>query len=254
MAWYRTGTVQVTLNSNAVVGTDTQFIANSRVGDAFLGPDGQWYEIINIASNTSMSIAPNYRSSSSSGGSYSIVPVQGYTKDLADQARGIIQQWGSTLAGLGSVANQNIVPVTMGGTGGTTQASARSGLGLGSASVANIGFNDADVASACSVGNTRTSMVQNWLTDTEHGHGLAPNLYLPGSPNTPTGGTAYWYKQIFRHAGGSNKLTIAWPFGFTGNSGTIKFQSIYNGDATPWIELYHTGNTTRASDGTLKAI
>ncbi len=138
MPWYRAGTVSVTLNSNAVIGTGTAFVANSRVGDAFLGPDGGWYEVTNIASDSAMSIAPNYRGATNAVGVYALTPVQGYTKDLADQARAIIQQWGATLAGLGSVSTENIVPVDKGGTGGATSAAARSNLGLGSAAVAPI--------------------------------------------------------------------------------------------------------------------
>lgn len=136
MPWYRTGTVSVTLDSNAVIGTGTAFVANSRVGDAFLGPDGGWYEVTNIASDTAMSIAPPYRGATNGAGAYSLTPVQGYTKDLADQARAMIQQWGSTLAGLGSVSTENIVPVAKGGTGGATPAAARTGLQLGTAAVA----------------------------------------------------------------------------------------------------------------------
>lgn len=138
MPWYRVGTVSVALNSNAVVGAGTAFIANSRVGDAFIGPDGGQYEVTNIASDTGLSIAPNYRGVSAGAGAYALMPVQGYTKELADQARTMIQQWGSTLAGLGTVSTENIVPVAKGGTGGTTQAAARNGLGLGSAAVAAI--------------------------------------------------------------------------------------------------------------------
>lgn len=138
MPWYRTGTVSVTLNSNAVIGTGTAFVANSRVGDAFLGPDGGWYEITNIASNTALSITPNYRGATNAVGVYALTPVQGYTKDLADQARAMIQQWGSTLAGLGSVSTENIVPVVKGGSGANTAAGARANLGLGSAAVAPI--------------------------------------------------------------------------------------------------------------------
>lgn len=251
MPWYRTGTVSVTLNSNAVVGTGTAFLANSRVGDAFIGPDGGQYEVTNIASNTSLSITPNYRSASNAAGAYALMPVQGYTKDLADQARAMIQQWGATLAGLGTVSTQNTVPVTMGGTGGTTPAAARTGLQLGSAAVASIGYENGNVADAYATGRTRTSVVQSWLTNATHG--LDPNLYPPGSPSMPSGGTGYWYKQIFRHSDGSNRLTVAWPYGLAGNSGTIKFQSIYDGATTPWIELYHTGNTTRGSGGVLSA-
>lgn len=138
MPWYRTGTVSVTLNSNAVVGTGTAFVANSRVGDAFLGPDGGWYEITNIASNTALSITPNYRGASNATGVYALTPVQGYTKDLADQARAMIQQWGAIAAGLGSVSTENVVPVAKGGTGGTTAALGRVGLELKSASIVDL--------------------------------------------------------------------------------------------------------------------
>lgn len=135
MPWYKTGTVKATNNSNAIIGAGTAFIANSRVGDAFRGPDGAWYEVTNIASDTAMSISPNYQGATIAAGSYALAPMQGYVKDLADQARTIINQWGATLAGLGSVSTENIVPVAKGGTGGTTPAAARTGLGLGDAAV-----------------------------------------------------------------------------------------------------------------------
>ncbi|MBI6911029.1 hypothetical protein [Pseudomonas palleroniana] len=135
--------------------------------------------------------------------------------------------------------------------GPITPATARTGLELGSAAQAAVGFEDGNVAPAYSTGRTRTSVVQSWLNNSAHG--LDPNLYPPGSQNMPSGGTGYWYKQIFRHADSTNRLTIAWPYGLTGNSGTVKFQSIYDGAVTPWIELYHTGNTTRGSGGALSA-
>lgn len=138
MPWYRAGTVAVTLNSNTVTGTGTSFVANSRVGDAFLGPDGGWYEVTNVASNTVLSISPPYRSTTAAAGTYAIVPVQGYTKGLADQARQMINDWGSTLAGLGTVSTENIVPVAKGGTGSTTASAARAALGLGTAAVAEL--------------------------------------------------------------------------------------------------------------------
>lgn len=61
MAWYSTGTVAVTANSPTVTGTGTQFSSNARVGDAFRGPDGRWYEVTNVASSTVISIKPNYQ-------------------------------------------------------------------------------------------------------------------------------------------------------------------------------------------------
>lgn len=77
----------MTPGSNAVIGTGTAFIRNSRVGDAFRGPDGEWYEVTNIASNTSLSIAPDYQGASVAAGAYSLAPMQGYVKDSADALR-----------------------------------------------------------------------------------------------------------------------------------------------------------------------
>lgn len=132
MPWYKSGTVSVTQNSNAVLGTGTAFIANSRVGDAFRGPDGAWYEVTNIASDAAMSISPNYQGATNASGGYALAPLQGYVKDSADALRSLVNLYGAKLAALGTTGNYDILPVAKGGTGGADQASARSGLGLGS--------------------------------------------------------------------------------------------------------------------------
>ena len=119
MPWYKAGTVSVTLNSNAVIGTGTAFIANSRVGDGFRGPDGGWYEVTNIASDTAMSISPNYQGATNTAGGYALAPLQGYVKDSADALRALINQFGVKLAALGTTGNYDILPVNKGGTGGT---------------------------------------------------------------------------------------------------------------------------------------
>ncbi len=91
MSWYKVGTVSVTPGSNAVIGTGTSFIANSRVGDAFRGPDGGWYEVTNIASNTALSISPGYQGAADASGGYALAPMQGYVKDSADALRAATQ-------------------------------------------------------------------------------------------------------------------------------------------------------------------
>ncbi|RON43556.1 hypothetical protein BK666_21035 [Pseudomonas frederiksbergensis] len=136
MPWYRTGTVTVTNGSTTVTGVGTDFAANGRVGDAFIGPNGALHEVTNVASSTVLAIYPAYAGATASGAGFSVAPIQGYVKQLADQAQTILQQWGATLAGLGAVSSENVVPVTKGGTGGITAAAARTGLGLGSAAVA----------------------------------------------------------------------------------------------------------------------
>jgi hypothetical protein len=98
--WYSAGTVAVTANSETVTGAGTTFSANARVGDAFRGPDGRWYEITNIASATVLSINPNYQGATASGQAYTIAPMQGYVKESADRLRQLVDQFGSQLAAL----------------------------------------------------------------------------------------------------------------------------------------------------------
>ncbi|WP_347911391.1 phage tail protein [Pseudomonas grandcourensis] len=117
MPWYKSGTVSVTLNSSAVIGAGTAFIANARVGDAFRGPDGAWYEVTNIASDTAMSISPNYKGATNAAGSYALAPMQGYVKDSADALRALVNTYGAKLAALGTTGNYDVLPVSKGGTG-----------------------------------------------------------------------------------------------------------------------------------------
>ncbi|CAI8829830.1 hypothetical protein EMIT0P2_210006 [Pseudomonas sp. IT-P2] len=106
MPWYKAGTVSVVQNSNAVIGTGTEFIAGCRVGDAFRGPDAGWYEIIGIGSDTTISISPNYQGATNAAGVYALAPMQGYVKDSADALRALLQQFGGVLSVLGDVPTQ----------------------------------------------------------------------------------------------------------------------------------------------------
>jgi hypothetical protein len=98
MPWYKTGTVKTTVSTNAIVGTGTAFIANSRVGDAFRGPDGAWYEVTNIASDTAMSISPVYQGATVAAGAYALAPMQGYVKASADALNALVNAFGATIA------------------------------------------------------------------------------------------------------------------------------------------------------------
>jgi len=97
MAWYKTGTISVTNGSTTVTGSGTQWIANAAIGEALYAPDGRLYEITNIASDTSMTIAPAYLGSTQSGQDYVIVPSQSYIRDLAAQAADLVNNY-STIA------------------------------------------------------------------------------------------------------------------------------------------------------------
>lgn len=138
MAWYKTGRVAVTLNSATVTGTGTDFVSNVRVGDAFIGPNGSQYEVTNIASATVLSISPVYGGATASNAVYGIMPINGYPKLLVDKVGQIIEQWGASLANMGPVASQSVVPVSMGGTGATTAANARNALELKTAALVDV--------------------------------------------------------------------------------------------------------------------
>lgn len=106
MPWLRGGSVAVTNGSTTVIGTGADFAANSRVGDAFVGPDGLTYEIGNIASQTVISINPAYKGPTVVGAAYAIMPVQGYPKALADAFTGLKNQFGGVMAVLGETPTQ----------------------------------------------------------------------------------------------------------------------------------------------------
>lgn len=89
MAWYKTGSITCTNGATSVTGTGTRFAANARVGDGLRGLDGEWYEIVNIASETTLGIYPAYAGPTGTGTNYMIAPLQGYNKESADRLRGI---------------------------------------------------------------------------------------------------------------------------------------------------------------------
>jgi hypothetical protein len=268
MPWLRSGTVSCTLNSSTVTGASTGFAANARVGDAFLGPDGRWYEVANIASDTVLSILPPYVGPTVAAGAYALAPMQGYVKASADALRALVNQFGAVLAvlgtnataegiraalGVGAVATENTLPVKKGGTGGTTVAEAQKGLGLGTAAIANIGNRSGQVLAVPAfgigkredVGNTSIMPSMNvWETSfgviadgTQYRpitYGVCLNLAFPGA--------GYLGAQLYMGTS---------PGGFIGfRSGDYSGTQPGGGFNT----IYHTGNTTRAADGTLKAI
>jgi len=136
-SWFTEGNVAVTNGSTVVTGTNTKF-SNCRSGDMFVGPDSAIYQVSNPSSDTAVSISPAYRGATTAGAVYGIVPVNGYPKALADAVNQMVQQWGSTLAGLGAVSTENVVPIAKGGTGATTAAAARAALELKRTAITDI--------------------------------------------------------------------------------------------------------------------
>ena len=62
-----TGTTAWTLNGTTVTGTGTLFTTELAIGDFISAPDGQWYEVITIGSDTSATLYQKYPSATASG-------------------------------------------------------------------------------------------------------------------------------------------------------------------------------------------
>jgi len=156
MTWYKTGTVAVTPGSNAVLGTGTSFIANARVGDAFRGPDGEWYEVTNIASDTAVSIAPNYQGVAEVAGGYSLAPMQGYVKDSADALRAATQVIASGVADMQEQVAAATEAATSAGRS-KTAATEQAGIATAAAEASTDNKDAAQLAAQQSLGSAQTS-------------------------------------------------------------------------------------------------
>lgn len=102
MGWYRTGTATVTNNSNTVAGVGTDWLEGAAVGETFLGPDGQCYEITQILSAISLRIAPNYKGSTAAAQTYAIMPTRGDLAEIAANAAALVASYAAIRDGAGA--------------------------------------------------------------------------------------------------------------------------------------------------------
>ena len=93
MAWYRVGSITVTNGSVTVSGAGTAWISNAAIGEALYAPDGRLYEIVNIASDTTITLQSAYLGATASAQAYVIVPSQSYIRDLAAQAADLVNNY-----------------------------------------------------------------------------------------------------------------------------------------------------------------
>ncbi|MDH1234498.1 hypothetical protein [Stutzerimonas stutzeri] len=230
MPWYNQGTVDVTANSATVTGTGTAFSANARVGDAFRGPDGRWYEITNIASASVISISPAYQGDTATGQTYAIAPMQGYVKESADRLRQLVDQFGSQLAALQPWATS------------PTAAAAREALGTNDA--ANL---TAGLLSAARVPATLTPDKAfrrgNILGTVSHADGVPTGAIIERGSNANgeyirwADGTQICWSRRVRNAttnpGQSKSVDVTTAAGFVGEYETFADGTFYSGaDAT----------------------
>ncbi|QIW90126.1 hypothetical protein OLCHANIL_00029 [Vibrio phage V05] len=59
--------------------------------------------------------------------------------------------------------------------------------------------------------------------------------------NRPAGFTGYWYAQTMTYGSTTNATQVAYPYGISGNSGTIALRTRYADVWEDWVYMYHTG-------------
>lgn len=244
MVWQRAGTVSVQNGSTTVTGAGVDFAASSRVGDSFVGPDGATYEVANVASATVISILPPYKGPTASGAAYAIMPVQGYDKMLSDAFNNLNSQFGSKLAALGTTGNYDILPVDKGGTARTS---------LGNAVAADL------------VTSRTDTTLGRVLTVGYSGLGATSNAYDPDLNLIASTRMFFWgVGQTANIPSGSDYGEGIALLGSDGSAMSMILVS-HDSDRTwirrkrasiwqPYVQIYTTANTTRAADGTLKAV
>lgn len=96
MAWYRTGSISISNGSKSLTGVGTSWVNNVQPGDAVILPDGAYYEVDLVGSNTSITLVEDYAGTTvAPGGAYKIIPTQGRVRDLAAQVLQLITDYGT---------------------------------------------------------------------------------------------------------------------------------------------------------------
>lgn len=243
MPWYSAGTVTVTNGSPTVTGSGTQFSANVRVGDAFRGPDGGWYEVTNIASATVLSINPPYEGANAAGAPYRIAPIQGYVKESADRLRMIVEQWGQELGELGemSAVGQAIIQAV-------DAAAQRAVLQLGTAAVRNVVGNPTDT----SPGRVMVTGSAGWNGLNSTNISDANQLTVSGSYQLPTGAPATFSN--FPEGADPTRSTVLVMGNFAPYGVQVYFERVsggvhirhHSGGFGTWGEMWTDATTTAA--------
>ena len=272
---YTIGTISV--NGNTATGTGTNWTAPAsqiRLGQTLmvLSNPVQLFQITAINSATSLTVTPA-ASPALSGQKYGILVTDALSVDgLAQSISQLINEYDENIGGWETFAttsaNQNItvtingkavtIPaigkllqkggngalgITDGGTGATNSADARTNLGLGSSATRNAYSTSGDILSVGDFGIGGSA-----LTPQSANSAIDSGFYGGGGSS----GSGYWNNYmpmlVINRGGGAavSQLQI-------GDFGVIATRIRLNNSFSQWTVQYSTANTTKASDGTLKA-
>ncbi|HCJ9769111.1 TPA: phage tail protein [Escherichia coli] len=275
---YNTGTIAI--NGNSATGTGTNWTAPAsqvRAGQTIIVMSNpvQLFQISSVNSATSMTVTPA-ASPALSGQKYGIlvsdiISVDGLAQAMSqlineyDENIGAWETFATTSAnqsitvtingaavsipGIGKLLQKGTngaLAINQGGTGATTKEDARANLSLGSSATRNAYSTSGDMLSVGDFGIGSINPVT--ITDFTNVHQGCWYRTPASGGSLPAGGANYACLPYFYDA--SNKVVTGFRLG-----GSIRFfaRGLVGGTWQAPIEMYTTANTTKASDGTLKA-
>ncbi|WP_203461222.1 phage tail protein [Enterobacter cloacae] len=274
---YNTGTIAV--NGNTATGTGTNWTAPAsqvRAGQTIIVMSNpvQLFQISSVNSATSMTVTPA-ASPALSGQKYGILVSDNISVDgLAQAMSQLIKEYDEnigawetfattsanqsitvtingtpvTIPGIGKLAQKGpngALPIDQGGTGATNAADVRTNLGLGSSATRNAYSTSGDMLSVGDFGvgavlpNGASIRTQNDTT---------PSGFYGSTQdgNSEIGITTDLTTLVINRGARPTRIHQSYTYRKT-------WFSYYSGSAWAYHEAYTTGNTTKASDGTLKA-
>ncbi|EPN4105094.1 MULTISPECIES: phage tail protein [Enterobacter cloacae complex] len=284
-----TGTITLTNGSAIVGGTGTSFATELAAGDFIVSTVGgvsYTLPVKSVESNAQLTLVSNFTGPTQSGAAWSAVPrvalnmvTAALVAQSAEALRGLNydkQNWQQVFSVAGNITvklpdgtiftgpswkylsdnmatkSGGAVPVNQGGTGSTSASGARTNLGLGDSAIKNTGEGDNNVLVSGAFGlGSKNLPVINDIWDKSQG-----TRFCNVNPATSGGPGMYGsgIRLSDRNIGSGGTPAAQQSFAALILSGkVIQFMGMADGVDTGWMKIYHTGNTTRASDGTLKA-
>lgn len=282
------GTITLTNGSAVVGGAGTSFATELAAGDFIVSTVGgvpYTLPVKTVDSNTQVTLVSNFTGPTQSGAAWSAVPrvalnmvTAALVAQSAEALRGLNydkQNWQQVYSAAGNITvklpdgtiftgpswkylsdnmatkSGGAVPVNQGGTGSTTASGARTNLGLGNSAVRDVGEGDNNVLALGSFGvGSKNLPVISDIWDKSKG-----TRFCNVTPTTSGGPGMYGsgIRLSDRNIGSGATSAAQQSFSSLILSGKIiQFMSMADGVDSGWMQIYHTGNTTRASDGTLK--
>jgi len=108
-SWYKTGTVTATNASTTVTGSLTAWLSNVKVGDVLtFDSDSKPYEVVNVTSNTQITIGPAYAGTTGSAKAYRIARVStswNSVSEISISLADILSTFSEILTGVGVPSN-----------------------------------------------------------------------------------------------------------------------------------------------------